>query len=388
MIVAYNALSLRPGVVDGAATFTLNVLRYLPQALPEARILVYARAAERRIPSAPNLEVVHVPWMLGPVGRSAFESFALGGALARRRVHVFLSPNESLPLRLSCRLVVVAQNVVYHCAPGAPAFTGITIKDKLLTRIQFAYWRVRMRGAYRRAHIVAVVSEEAKRVLTLRAGLDARRAVVVHEGADSFLLPEHAHGDRQQRLLVVSALAPYKGIEETLQVFSLLRRRRPEYMLVLVGTGWRGFEKIVHARVAELGLEDAVTVTGGLDGAEVAGLYATSQVLLSFSRCESFGLPLVEAMRYGLPVVAAARSSLPEVTDGAAMLVDPGDLEETARSIERLLDDESARGDLAARGLARAADLSWRRTAAALGDAVRAAADADHHAGRATMTGT
>src|SRR5207237_10768666 len=102
-------------------------------------------------------------------------------------------------------------------------------------RSQAAYWRRRMRGAYARASGVVAVSEETQRVLAARAGLDRSKTTVVHEGADSFLLPgPDAPGPREDRLLVVSALAPYKGLEETLALYARLRAGRPTLRLEIV----------------------------------------------------------------------------------------------------------------------------------------------------------
>ena len=68
-------------------------------------------------------------------------------------------------------------------------------------------------------------------------------------------------------------------------------------------------------------------------------------------------------MACGTPVVTSDCSSLPEVAGGAALLVDPSDIHAIAEAVLRLLDDEPLRQDLAARGLERAKQFSWMRTA-------------------------
>ena len=56
-------------------------------------------------------------------------------------------------------------------------------------------------------------------------------------------------------------------------------------------------------------------------------------------------------------------ASLPEVVGDAALLVDPEDLPAMAASLTRIWRDDDLRADLRARGLARAAEFSWDRTA-------------------------
>ena len=85
MIVAYNALSVRPGVFDGAATFTLNLLHHLPDALPEARFVVLARQGESRLGDSARLTVRALPvaaWIASSVRRSHDD--ARGNRMFRR----------------------------------------------------------------------------------------------------------------------------------------------------------------------------------------------------------------------------------------------------------------------------------------------------------------
>jgi glycosyltransferase involved in cell wall biosynthesis len=271
-------------------------------------------------------------------------------------------------------VVVVAQNLAYHCE-GDAGFAGRRLYDRIATRLQRAYYRRRMADAYRRAAKVVTVSEETRRVLSARSGLDAAAAAVVPEGANSMFLPAPSSNlAREPRLLVVSAVAPYKNLERALELFAELRRRHPDLRLQIAGPDWHGFERVIRARIAALGLVESVELAGLLHPVELAALYERSLVLLHLSTCEAFGLPAVEAMRYGLPVVAARRSSLPEVTAGAAFLIDPDDLGESVDAVDGLLRDEQARAALAERGRERAAQLTWAATAGALAAATLEAA--------------
>src|SRR4051794_8243731 len=98
MTVAFNALSLRPGIFDGAATYTLNVLRHLPEACPDVEFVVYRRPGERRIPPAPNLRTKTVTVAATAPLRIGAELALLSPMLRRDCVMALLSPNESIPL--------------------------------------------------------------------------------------------------------------------------------------------------------------------------------------------------------------------------------------------------------------------------------------------------
>jgi glycosyltransferase involved in cell wall biosynthesis len=71
---------------------------------------------------------------------------------------------------------------------------------------------------------------------------------------------------------------------------------------------------------------------------------------------EGFGMPVAEAMAYGLPVVTSRGTATEETAGGAAVLVDAADVESIRDGLTAALDDAP---QLAARGRARAAELSW-----------------------------
>jgi glycosyltransferase involved in cell wall biosynthesis len=62
-------------------------------------------------------------------------------------------------------------------------------------------------------------------------------------------------------------------------------------------------------------------------------------------------------------VVCSNSSSLPEVVGDAAVTVDPYDVEALAQAMHRVLTDSVVRDELRAKGLARAAQFTWERTA-------------------------
>jgi glycosyltransferase involved in cell wall biosynthesis len=83
------------------------------------------------------------------------------------------------------------------------------------------------------------------------------------------------------------------------------------------------------------------------------------------SRYEGFGLPLLEAMARRTPVIAADRSSIPEVARGAAVLIDPDDIDALREAMRRVAGDESLREELIGRGVEVVSGFSWDETARA-----------------------
>ena len=79
-------------------------------------------------------------------------------------------------------------------------------------------------------------------------------------------------------------------------------------------------------------------------------------------------------MAVGCPTIAARATSLPEVLGTGGETFPPDDPAALAHLLRRVASDPDYRADLARRALARAADFSWRRTAAATAAVYRALA--------------
>jgi len=97
---------------------------------------------------------------------------------------------------------------------------------------------------------------------------------------------------------------------------------------------------------------------------DLPALYNAAEVFVFPSMFEGFGLPVIEAMACGTPVICSNVTALPEVAGEAAVLIDPRSAQGIAGALERVMSDERLRGELAEKGLARAGEFSWPRTAA------------------------
>jgi glycosyltransferase involved in cell wall biosynthesis len=359
-----NALALRGGG-DGARIYLENVLRELPSAWQGTVCALVRPGVELQVA---GLELVSVAGVDSGLARVRAEWTTVASTISSLRPDVFLSPNESLPRRLAVPTVVVAQNLLYHCACVGPLPRGGP-RARLRSRAQFAYYRRQMPRAYARAAIVAAVSRNAAEMLAARAGLDPARVRIVPCGADRLPAADPALLEGRV-LLAVGSIAHYKRLDVAIRA---LARLGPAYRLVLAGEAWPGEWPELERIAAAAGVSRRVQYVGVVSDADLAALLAGAHAVLALSACESFGIPVVEAMRARLPVVAADERWARELVGEAGMLVEPTP-DRVAEAVLALA-DERTRAALAAAGSQAAARYTWRRTAEGLAAAAAEAID-------------
>jgi glycosyltransferase involved in cell wall biosynthesis len=178
--------------------------------------------------------------------------------------------------------------------------------------------------------------------------------------------------------LFLGAIEPKKNIKRLIEAFLLAGLDIP--LLVAGPLGWLYEEDIAlmdiiasQAQGSAIAAEahgsfitgnlrskrPAVRRLGYLPRRHVVALLQCARFFTFPSIYEGFGLPVIEAMQLGVPVLTSNTSSLPEVAGQAAILIDPLDVNEMAREINRLSNDTDLRGELARRGPLQAARFSW-----------------------------
>jgi glycosyltransferase involved in cell wall biosynthesis len=264
--------------------------------------------------------------------------------------------------------------VVHAPTPLAPPRRGVplvvTVHDAVpwthpetLTPRGVAWHRAVIERAAATADAIVVptvaVSDELTRHVRLR-----HAPVVVGEGVSAELVPGADAAARAARLglpagdylVTLATIEPRKGLDVLLS--ALAAPGCPDVPLLVVGqAGWGSVD--VAARAAELGVGDRVRLMGRLPDDDLAVVLSRAAVLVSPSRAEGFGLPVLEAMAAGVPVVSSDAPALEEVGGGATRTVPVGDVAALAEALADVLGSAATRAELSAAGRRRAADFTW-----------------------------
>jgi len=127
-----------------------------------------------------------------------------------------------------------------------------------------------------------------------------------------------------------------KGMRELLQAFQALAAQDPRVRLALVGDGVMREE--LAGLVQATGLGGRVTMTGGLEPAQVAEWICASDLLTLPSWSEGYPNVVVEALACGVPVVATDVGGTREIIDDSkGLLIPPRDERVLAQALSQAL---------------------------------------------------
>lgn len=227
----------------------------------------------------------------------------------------------------------------------------------------------------RRLHAVVAVSHATRLDLEKSVNIDPQRIRVIHNGAD---LEQFSKINKQRAICRIAQTltlnTPYilytarlehpgKNHVNLLRAFAILKKRHNlPHKLVFAGERWNGVEEI-DKEIERLELQQEVQLPGYVESDLLADLTAGADLFVFPSLFEGFGIPLLEAMAAGTVVCASNVSSIPEVTGDAALLFDPEDCQDIARSMFTLLSNHTLATEKRQLGLLRVGQFDWDQSA-------------------------
>lgn len=175
-------------------------------------------------------------------------------------------------------------------------------------------------------------------------------------------LPQKPHAGLNERpadLLSVSRLVPTKQVDDILRTIALLSENEDVGRLTIVGTGPQ--EASLKALAKDIGIGGKCRFLGYVEEGRKEDLYDVSQLFITASRREGFGISVLEAMSFGLPIICYDISPLNEVISepNADLISGAQRPEHLASCISRVLSDEDYQTRLGRANRARAEEYSY-----------------------------
>lgn len=351
----------------GVGTYTRNIIRALARLDRENKYFLLGPAEKvNEIGDLPeNFKSIAV---LGTDTLRGYMQFrATVGRLACDLVHV---PHLFwLPRHLPCPYVLTVHDMLDHMY-RARSVSG------LKSSVHFYLTRRVVRKAARIFAVSRFTKTEVEKLFGIRPG----RIEVIYNAIDQRFLTGHATdadrlflAERYQVtypfLLYAGRISPHKNLVRIIEAFSALKAELtkhdlyPDLKLIIIGDELSKHPDL-RRTVVRGGVQNDVRFLGFVPIEVLRIFYDAAKVFVFPSLYEGFGLPPLEAMAHGTPVLTSNTSSIPEVVGNAAVMVNPENVFEMMRALQRVLLDQSLRERLRQRGYEQVTKFSWDSSAA------------------------
>lgn len=361
------AIDLRRITEFGVGTYTRNIVRALSR-LDQSNEYHLIGSPEK-IAEIGTLSANFRAVSLLHSDTSAKGYFECRGLIKNLKCEIVHVPHLfALPRSLPCPYVMTVHDVLDHMyrTRGRSGFRR---------SLYFQMTRQVLRGASR----IFAVSRFTKMELEKLFGISSSRVHTIYNAIDERFLYGHANdSDRQflaERyqvnypfLLYAGRISPQKNLVRIIEAFSSLKAelekedKYTDLKLIIIGDELSKHPDL-RRTVIRSGVQNDVRFLGFVPIDTLRIFYDVAKVFVFPSLYEGFGLPPLEAMAHGTPVLTSNTSSLPEVVGSAAVLVNPENIFEIRRGLQRILLDQPLRSKLKQRGYEQVQKFSWDSSA-------------------------
>jgi len=299
-----------------------------------------------------------------------WEQFALPRAAKEEGCHILHCTSNTAPIFLDIPLVTTLHDIIY--------MESVSILNKAGT------WYQKLGNMYRRLIVPKIVKNSAK-IITVskfernriadffKIPKDDNKLVAIYNGVtnhfrkitdqNELVRVKKLYNLPEKFLFFLGNTDPKKNTPGVLKAFSdYLKQTGDDMYLVMLDYEQSALGKIL-SDIGNKDLNSRILLTGYVVNTDLPAIYNLCSIFLYPSLRESFGIPMLEAMRCGVPVITSNTSSMPEVSGGAAYIIDPYKPNEITSAIIELLNDEVLREDLIKKGYIQSQHFSWENMA-------------------------
>jgi glycosyltransferase involved in cell wall biosynthesis len=352
---------------DGLGVYSRELLQHL-FALDSATRYVVLLGSARAQPLFEGFANVQTQVLEGP-SKLWWDQVSVPRAARRCGADLLFNPKFSLPLLSRIPGVFVLQSCDWYVNPGNYPWW-----DNLYIRLMLPLY-------CRKASGLLAISQATLTELRRRTGMKLAGAAVTHAGvAPSFnslrdplaLQKFREHYRLPDRYIFTVArvlhtgnkkMSAYPGgnNERLVRAYQRYQQRSPDPLpLVVAGRDVRDYLLARGFSASDL---EGVQFLGFVPNERIHKAYKLAECFVLATLCESFGIPILEALASGCPAIVPSTGAAPEVAGNAARLIDPHDEEDIANALLEVTQSPQLRDHLAREGVRRARAFGWQRAA-------------------------
>ncbi|OYU96830.1 MAG: group 1 glycosyl transferase [Bacteroidetes bacterium B1(2017)] len=305
-----------------------------------------------------NVSIIALPNSPYPI----WEQWHLPRAAKKYKLDVLHCTSNTAPLFLSVPLVLTLHDIIYlekiSLSQGTAyqKFGNIYRKWNVPLIVKKAVSILTV-SDFERTRILSYFKFPEDRVQTAYNGVGTHfkritDANVLAEAKDKFKLPN-------EFIFFLGNTDPKKNVIGVLKALSILKKKNQLPCKLLMLDINREYLSNLAQQIGDPSVLDEISFTGYVPNVQLPAIYSQASLFLYPSLRESFGIPLVEAMKCEVPIITSNTSSMPEIVADSALICDPFAPETIANAILELWSNKPLQQELVAKAKVRSELFSW-----------------------------
>lgn len=368
MVIGINARFLLSGKLEGFGVYSHEVISRLVKLNPEIQFhLFFDRPYNQKYIYASNVtgHILGLPARHPYLYRLWF-NFSVKKALKKYKCDLFYSPDGFLSLTSKVKQIGVIHDLNFEHNPD-----DLRLRDvKFYTKYFPKFARI--------AKQIITVSNYSKNDIIKTYHIDENKITTLYNGVSS-IFNEISVADKQSvkekfsqscdYFLYVGALHPRKNIHRLIYAFDIFKKKNSSNFKLLI-VGEKAFKTSeIEDAYNNSDFKKDIIFTGYISNIDLAEITASSYALVYPSYFEGFGIPVLESLKCGVPACISNKTSLPEVGGDAVLYFDPFNIDDIAKSMSLILDDDIY-SMLKEKSLKQASLFSWDKHAEKLSEII------------------
>lgn len=319
---------------------------------------------DKCLQSTENVHIIELPGRSYPF----WEQIALPEAAVRYGCDLLHCTSNTAPIHCRVPLILTLHDIFYM---------------EVISLFRKGFSTYQKFGNMYRRYVVPLAVKKSRKIITVSFSEKQRiadffklyddRLTVVYNGVSENFKPvtNPAELNRVSELyklpdnfiFILGNTDPKKNTAGALKAYALYHQQNRDPLPLVIADFPEPSLVALLAKTGHSDLRAAIHRLDYIRNTDLPAIYSLSDLFLYPSFWESFGIPILEAMKCGAPVITSNVFSMPEIAGNAALLIDPNRPESMAEAMLQITSNPQLKTELTEKGKIQAATFSWKKMA-------------------------
>jgi len=347
----FDARFIRPDFHDGISRFSLELIKQLNSKTDVTAVISDERVVDL-LPAGIKTLTVNSP--------DSIKEFFIAKKLNQAGAKVVYSPMQIMgSWGRKYRLILTLHDLIYYRHRKPP--TDLNLFIKIIWWLYHLTY-IPQRILLNRADAIVTVSKTTERLIA-KHKLTRRQVFVVYNGVEQSKVQKREF-PKTRNLVYTGSFMPYKNVETLIRATGKLEGFTLQFLSKISNQREKDLSKLAAECKAK------VVFHRGVDEVAYQKNLLEAFALVTASKDEGFGIPIIEAMAQGTPTVVSNLDVFREIVGESGRFFDPSSPDELAEEIAKL-EDKQLWEELSRLSLIRSKEFSWGASAESLLKVIR-----------------